>query len=232
MTAAFLNLGRLEGVQRPAIAIPIPHQTGMTIVLDAGANVDCRPSQLAQFAVMGEVYSEQIMGIQRPRIGLLNVGEEEGKGNELAQDAYEILRKLHFNFIGNVEGNDLVNGRVDVVVCDGFVGNIILKFAESMIEGLFKWIRDSYKEGGLLIKVGALLSKPVFRGILRKIDPAGFGGAPLLGVNGNCIIGHGGASARAVKNSIAVAQKVISQRTNSQMRERLRSMGLVRGGHG
>jgi len=232
MTASFLLLGRLEGIQRPGLPITMPHQFGVTVIIDAGANVDCRPSHLAQFAVMGEVYAEQILGVVRPRIGLLNVGEEDGKGGEIVQEAFGLIRSTRLNFIGNVEGRDLVNGRVDVVVCDGFTGNIILKFAEGMIHGIFGWLRDSYRESGLLAKLGGVLSKPAFRGIRGHLDPDRFGGMPLLGVNGTCIIGHGSAIPRAVSNSVKAAEKHIVQKVNSLIRERLRALGLARGGHG
>ena len=231
MTAALLGLGRMRGVQRPAIGVPIPHPRGVTILLDAGANVDCRPLHLAQFAVMGEVYAEQIWGIKRPRVGLLNVGEEEGKGGETMQEAHLMLRDSGLNFIGNVEGRDIVNGRADVVVCDGFVGNIVLKFAEGMIEALFEFVKNGYAKGGPLVKLGAMLSKPVFSYMKETLDPAGFGGAPLLGLKGTCIVGHGSSSPRAVKNAIGTAMRFISHRTNSQIGERLRALGLSRVGH-
>jgi glycerol-3-phosphate acyltransferase PlsX len=163
MAAALLEMGRIGGVERPAIAVPIPHAHGITYLLDGGANVDCKPSQLVQFAVMGDIYAEQVMGVHRPRVGLLNVGEEEGKGGEVVQEAFSLLRKAHLEFIGNVEGRDIANGRVDVVVCDGFVGNIVLKFAEGMTETIMDLIEKWYRRGTLFMKLGALLSRPVMR---------------------------------------------------------------------
>ena len=228
MTTAALILGRLEGVQRAAIAVPIPHATGTVTVIDAGANVDCRPSHLAQFAVMGGVYAELIHGIARPRIGLLNVGEEEGKGNEMVQETHDLLRNAGLNYVGNIEGRDVVNGRVDVVVCDGFVGNIVLKFAEGMADAIKQMIRDAYRASGVLGALGAWLSKPAFRRLKDRLDPASYGGAPLLGVNGVCIVGHGASSPQAIANAIGVAERVVQLRANSLIRERLRAARLAR----
>lgn len=230
MAAALLVLGRLAGVQRPAVAIPIPHVHGLSTVIDAGANVDCRPSHLAQFAVMGEVYSEQILGVSHPRVGLLNVGEEEGKGGEAVQEAYALLRRSRVNFIGNVEGRDIVNGRVDVIVCDGFVGNIVLKFAEGMAAGVVDMLKEEYRRSGPLAKLGAVLSRPAFRKLKHRIDPATYGGAPLLGVNGTCVVGHGASTPHAISNAIALAERMIELKVNSQIIERLQSLPLPRGG--
>jgi glycerol-3-phosphate acyltransferase PlsX len=228
LATATLVLGRLEGVQRPAIAVPIPHATGTVTVIDAGANVDCRPSHLAQFAVMGEVYSELIHGVLRPRIGLLNVGEEEGKGGEVVQEAHELLRGTRLNYVGNIEGRDVVNGRVDVVVCDGFVGNIVLKFAEGMADAIKQMIRDAYLKTGVLGKLGAFLSRPAFRLLKDRLDPAYYGGAPLLGVNGVCIVGHGASSPKAIKNAVGVARRFVELRANALIRERLHAARLAR----
>jgi len=229
MTASFLVMGRLEGVQRPAIPVPIPHRQGVTVVLDAGANVDARAQHLAQWAVMGEVYSEKIFGVSRPRIGLLNVGEEEGKGGEVVNEAYELLKGSKLNFIGNIEGRDIVNGKVDVVVCDGFVGNVVLKLAEGVGRELFDWLKDSYKAAGPLAKLGAYLSMPVFRNIKKAFDPATYGAQPLLGVDGICMITHGSASALAIDNALKVAETYYSQNANNEIKERLKASGLGRG---
>ncbi|MEK7764773.1 MAG: phosphate acyltransferase PlsX [bacterium] len=228
MTAAFLGLGRLEGIHRPAIAIPIPHVQGTTTVIDAGANVDCRPAYLAQFGVMGEVYAERVLGVAHPRIGLLNVGEEEGKGNELTQEAYALLKASPLNFIGNVEGRDVANGSVDVIVCDGFVGNIVLKMAEGLALAILELVKAGYRAGGPGTALGAWLSRPVFRGVKHTMDPARFGGAPLLGVNGTCIVGHGASSPVAVKNAIVVAERLVDQDVNRRIVERLQAAGLAR----
>jgi len=232
MASALLVLGRLEGVLRPAIAVPIPHRHGTATVIDAGANVDCKAAHLAQFAVMGEVYAEAIHGIRRPRVGLLNVGEEEGKGNEVTQEAFELLRRAPINFIGNVEGRDVTNGRVDVVVCDGFVGNIVLKFAEGMAKAIMEMIRDAYKSSGPLAKLGGWLSVPAFRSLKGRLDPAEYGGAPLLGVNGTCIVGHGASSPRAIRNAIGVAQRIVELKVNQQIRERIQLLRLPRAARG
>jgi len=232
MAAALLEMGRLEGVQRPGLPILIPHHKGSTVLIDAGANIDCRPSHLVQFAAMGEIYAEQILGIQHPRVGLLNVGEEEGKGNELVQETYGLLRQAGVNFIGNVEGGDLTNGRVDVVVCDGFVGNVVLKNIEGVALAVIEMIKDAYRRGGYLAQLGAILSKPAFRLIKKRMDPAAYGGTPLLGVNGTCIIGHGSSSPWAVSNAVGTAGKFVELRINHLIRERIAQLHLPRGGHG
>lgn len=206
MAAALAHMGRLPGVKRPAIATPIPREDGnATVLLDSGANVDCKPEYLVQFAVMGEVYSREIMGFINPKIGLISNGEEDTKGNEVTLAALNRLRKLPYDFVGNVEGRDLYGtGKpVHVVVCDGFVGNIILK----SIEGLAKTIFSSLKKNinaSALAQGGALLMKPAFLAVKNRMDYATYGGAPLLGVDGVCIIGHGSSNARAVRNAIRV----------------------------
>ena len=202
------------------------------MVLDAGANVDCRAQHLAQFGVMGEVYSEQIFGVSNPRVGLLNVGEEEGKGGEIVNEAYALMKNSKLNFIGNIEGRDIVNGKVDVVVCDGFVGNVVLKLAEGVGRELFDWMKESYRNSGPLAKLGAFLSMPVFRGIKKAFDPATYGAQPLLGVDGICMISHGSSTPLAIDNALAVTEKYYSTQTNNRLRERLRTSGLARGVQG
>lgn len=228
MATGLLVLGRLEGVQRPAIAVPIPHATGTVTVIDAGANVDCRPSHLVQFGVMGGVYAELIHGIARPRVGLLNVGEEEGKGNEVVQEAHGLLKSAGLNYVGNIEGRDVVNGRVDVVVCDGFTGNIVLKFAEGMADAIRQMIRDAYRRSGLLGALGAWLSRPAFRLLKDRLDPAWYGGAPLLGVDGVCIVGHGSSSPVAITNAIGVARRFVDLKANDLIRGRLAAAGFAK----
>ena len=218
MAAALAHMGRLPGVKRPAIATPIPREDGTaTVLLDSGANVDCKSEYLVQFAIMGEVYSREIMGVINPKIGLISNGEEDTKGNELTLSALNRLKKLPYDFVGNVEGRDLYGtGKpVHVVVCDGFVGNIILK----SIEGLAKTIFSSLKKNinaSAIAQGGALLMKPAFLAVKNRMDYATYGGAPLLGVNGVCIIGHGSSSARAVRNAVRVGlefgQKSVIQR--------------------
>ncbi len=230
MAAALFALGRLEGVQRPAIAVPIPHEHGTVTLLDAGANLDTRPSHLAQFAVMGGVYAHLIHGIARPKVGVLNVGEEEGKGHEIVQEAHALLKSSPLDgleYVGNIEGRDVVNGRVDVVVCDGFVGNIVLKFAEGMAATLKNMLRDAYMTGGVLAKLGAWLSRPAFRHLKERIDPAYYGGAPLLGIDGTFIVGHGSSNPKAIRNAIAVANRFTDLGANRMIVERLRSLKLA-----
>jgi len=228
MTSALMEMGRLEGVMRPAIAIPIPRVHGVTIVIDAGANVDCRPEHLAQFGVMGEIYAQQIHGVANPRVGLLNVGEEEGKGNELTQEAFGLLKASKLNFVGNIEGRDIPNGSVDVVVCDGFVGNVVLKFAEGVALAILQIIREEYRKGGPVALLGAWLSRRVFRSVKHSMDPATFGGAPLLGVNGTCIVGHGTSSPRAIRNAVLVAEKMVALNVDGRIMDRLRECNLAR----
>ncbi|MEK7476465.1 MAG: phosphate acyltransferase PlsX [Candidatus Coatesbacteria bacterium] len=230
LAAALLVVGRLEGVQRPAIVVQLPHQEGMTTLLDGGANVDCRPQHLVQFAVMGEVYAELIHGVRSPRIGLLNVGEEDGKGTELTQEAHTLLRQAGLNYVGNIEGGDVLSGRVDVVVCDGFVGNILLKFAEGVAVAVREMLRGAYRKSGLIVNFGGVLSGPVFRAIKDRMDPAYYGGAPLLGVNGTFIVGHGSSSPRAVRNAISVARRFVDLKANALIRERLSTLALPKGG--
>lgn len=231
MATALFSWGRLEGVQRPAIVIQLPHHEGRTTLLDGGANVDCRPPHLVQFAVMGEVYAELIHGIRSPRVGLLNVGEEDGKGNETVQEAHRMLRQAGLNYVGNVEGGDIMNGRVDVVVCDGFVGNILLKFAEGVAVAVREMLHGAYRKSGLIVNFGGVLSKPVFRAIKDRMDPAYYGGAPLLGVNGTFIVGHGASSPRAVRNAISVARRFVDLKVNALIRERLSTLSLPKGAH-
>jgi glycerol-3-phosphate acyltransferase PlsX len=229
MTAAFLKMGALEGVQRPAIALAAPHAQGFTTIIDVGANVDCKPIHLLQFAIMGDVYTELVLGINRPRVGLLNVGEEEGKGNELTQKTHELLRQTNLNFIGNIEGRDILRGNADVIVCDGFVGNIILKFGEGMAEVLTDVVRDIFSKSGYLRQLGGWLSRPVFRKLKWLFSPSRVGGAPLLGVDGTCIIGHGISSAQAISSAIQEAEKMVSLKVNEKIQERLNSLDLARG---
>ncbi len=205
MVTAKMVLGGLPGVDRPALAAVLPTSAGSPcVLLDVGANVDCRPQNLAQFAVMGELYARSVLKIERPRVGLLSIGEEEGKGNELTGEAFPLLKALPLDFIGNVEGRDLYNGNADVIVCDGFVGNVALKTSE----GLSRLVRDMLKESlrrTVTAQVGALLSRKAFTAFKRKMDPSEYGGAPLLGVRGICIVGHGSSNDRAIRNGIRVA---------------------------
>jgi len=193
MVATKVVLGTLEGIARPTIATLIPHLYGVSILTDVGANVDCKPEHLLQFAIMGNTYAKEILGIEKPRMGLLSVGKEKGKGNELTRAAYELLEKTSLNFVGNVEGRDIFKGSVDIIVCDGFIGNVVLKTAESLAETIQGMLKREIKKK-LLRKLGALLSMGAYRALKKRIDYSEYGGAPLLGIDGVCIITHGGAS--------------------------------------
>ncbi len=205
MVTAKMVLGALPGVDRPALAAVLPTTAGTPcVLLDVGANVDCRPQNLIQFAVMGELYARSVLKVARPRVGLLSIGEEEGKGNELTGEAFPLLKSLPLHFIGNVEGRDIYNGHADVIICDGFVGNVALKTSE----GLTRLVRDMLKDSlrhTVTAQVGALLSRKAFSTFKRKTDPSEYGGAPLLGVRGVCIVGHGSSNDRAIRNGIRVA---------------------------
>lgn len=217
MATAKMVLGALPGVDRPALAIVMPTSAGSpSVILDVGANVDCKPQNLEQFAVMGELYARNVLKVHRPRVGVLSVGEEEGKGNDLTREAYALLKQLPINFIGNVEGRDIYNGNCDVIVCDGFVGNVALKTSE----GLTKLVRDMLKESlttTVTAQVGALLSRKAFNAFKKRLDPSEYGGAPLLGVRGVCIIGHGSSNDRAILNGIRVAAEFAQAGINERL---------------
>ncbi|CAM3500681.1 phosphate acyltransferase PlsX [Campylobacter upsaliensis] len=200
MSLATLRLGRLQNVLRPAIATLMPNITGTTLLLDVGANTDCKSENLFQFAIMGGVYAKEIMQIAKPRIALLSNGEEECKGNELTKETHQLMKKLP-NFIGNAEGRDIFNANVDVLVCDGFSGNVILKSCEGVAGAIFKILKEDIKTN-LISKLGAVLMKPSFMRLKKKIDWQEYGGAPLLGVKGCVIISHGKSDARAIQNAI------------------------------
>lgn len=207
MALAVVVLGKLTGVERPALGaiLPGPHQP--TLLIDVGANVDCTASQLIQFAIMAESMARYIMKRDNPRIGLLSIGEEASKGNELVRETAAGLRKIPFNFIGNVEGRDLFSGKVDVIVCDGFVGNVCLKLSEGLAEALGLMLKDEIVKAGITSKLGYLLMKPALSGFSKKVDYAEYGGVPLLGVNGIVVISHGASGPKAVMNAIRVARR-------------------------
>jgi glycerol-3-phosphate acyltransferase PlsX len=208
-------LGAMAGVDRPALATPMPTSKGNPcVLLDVGANVDCKGYNLEQFAVMGEMYARSVLKIRNPRVGLLSIGEEESKGNELTREAFPLLKALPINFIGNVEGRDIFNGNADVIVCDGFVGNVALKTTE----GIGRFVRDVLRESlnrTVTAKVGALLSRQAFNAFRRRLDYTEYGGAPLLGVRGTCIIGHGSSNDNAIYNGIRVAYEFAKAGTNA-----------------
>ncbi|MEM7403174.1 MAG: phosphate acyltransferase PlsX [Myxococcota bacterium] len=198
MAFAVVIIGRVKGVLRPCIATPLPSQSGQTLLLDAGANTECSARHLAQFAYIGQLYMQQVFGVQKPRVGILANGEEGSKGNALTQQALQWLKQGHVNVVGHCEGNDLFSGAVDVVVCDGFVGNVVLKCAEGCARFLLHLLRDSYRQAGIRGKLGAALSAPVFRQLKKRIDPREFGAAPLLGLKGSVYITHGSADAHCI----------------------------------
>ena len=211
----------LPGIDRPGIAGPFPSVSGSFIVVDVGANVDCRPLHLAQYGLLGEAYARLVMGIAKPRVGILSVGEEEGKGNELSREATELMHRLPFaNFIGNVEGRDLFSGHVDVVVCDGFVGNIVLTLSEDFVKCLFRMLKDRLRKTPLR-QAGALLSRNAFLELMAISDNDEYGGAPLLGINGVCIIAHGSSSPKAVKNALRVASEMVRKQINRHIQAKL-----------
>src|ERR1700730_5981576 len=223
MTVARFLLGALESVDRVALAAPFPNaKGGVSVLLDVGANVDSRPEHLVQFAVMGEVYYRATFsaGHRRPRVGLLSVGAEEIKGNELTREVYTRLKKSTVHFVGNVEGGDLFSGDVDVIVCDGFIGNVALKICEGLALNIFGLLKKSLKSS-LVSQVGAVLSQGAFKGLKKKIDYTEYGGAPLLGVRGVCVIGHGRSNANAVKNAIRVAAGLARARVNEKIEQEL-----------
>jgi glycerol-3-phosphate acyltransferase PlsX len=208
--AAYGGLGLLPGVDRPALATTIPTRERAAVLLDAGANVECRPHHLLQFAAMGTVYAQVALGIERPRVGLLSIGEEETKGTELIREAHRLLKAARLNFIGNVEGRDVYTGVADVIVCDGFTGNVALKISEGLVEVVEHLLADEL-QATMSTRVGALLSKRAFRRFRKRVDYSEYGGAPLLGVNGVCIVGHGGSSVKAVRNAVALAYRFASR---------------------
>jgi glycerol-3-phosphate acyltransferase PlsX len=223
MATAKMVLGALPGVDRPELAAVFPTSAGKAaILLDVGANVDCKPQHLEQFAIMGEIYSRSIFGMNKPRVGLLSIGEEEGKGNELTREAYALLRQLPLNFAGNVEGRDLYNGSVDVIVCDGFIGNVALKVSEGLVSAVRFLLKESLKST-ISSQVGFLLSRRAFDDFKKRLDYAEYGGAPLLGIKGICIVGHGSSNATAIKNAIRVAAQFAETRINDKIEKGLSS---------
>jgi len=221
MAVAHFTLGTLSAVDRPALAAPFPTSKGkVSVMLDVGANVDSKAVHLEQFAVMGEIYYRVIFGTRRPRVALLSIGEEEMKGNELTREAYNRLKKMPLNFVGNVEGRDVFAGDVDVIVCDGFIGNVALKISEGLVEYFIRSLRDALSKD-LRAKMGALLSRPAFKGFKETLDYSEYGGAPLLGVRGVTVIGHGRSNPNAIKNAIRVAAELARARVNEKIEAEL-----------
>jgi glycerol-3-phosphate acyltransferase PlsX len=206
MASSVLILGRIKGVDRPAIAGNLPNAHGFTVVIDIGANVNCKPQQLVQFGIMGDVYARHMHHIDKPRVGLLSIGEENSKGNSLVRTVHEMLRTSHLNFLGNVEGRDIFNGEVDVVICDGFVGNVLLKVSEGLSTVVFAMIEEEVVKDPSA-RAGFLLSRNAFSEAKKRMDYEEVGGAPLLGINGVGIVSHGASSTKAIKNAIRVAHE-------------------------
>ncbi len=224
VAASTLKLRTLQGVDRPAIAIVIPSMTGPSILLDAGANTDCAPQWLCQFAVMGLAYSRSILKKPNPTVGLLNIGGEDSKGNEATKEAFRMLDQSNLNFKGNVESQDLFDGNVDVVVTDGFVGNVVLKTSESVARSIGRWLKEELTRNPLRL-AGALMLRKGIQSIKERSDPETHGGAPLLGVNGVCIIGHGSSSSVAVCNALRVSSEWVRQNINQDIEEQVKQFG-------
>ena len=225
MAAGMFTLKRISGIERPAIATVVPNKCGHTLLLDAGGNVDCRASHLQQFAIMGDLYAREMMGLKDPRVGLLSNGEEEGKGNDLTREAHTLINSTlseadALNYKGYIEGRDIFNGNIDVAVCDGFVGNVVLKVAEGMAEAISQMLKNEI-EKSFLAKIGYLLSRPAFKAFKKRIDYAEYGGAPLLGIQGVGMICHGGSNAKAIMNAIKMASQAVQHEVHQKLAAKL-----------
>jgi phosphate acyltransferase len=226
VSASLMILGRLKDVSRPTIGAFLPTETGVTLLLDAGAVTDCKPHYLNEFAVMGSIYAQLLFHKEKPTVGLINIGEEAGKGDERTKAAYQLLERSTLNFIGNIEGRDILKGKADVVVCDGFTGNVVLKFAESVI-GILKNKFRAYADRGPLHKLWMGMMRGTLRSVLKEFDYQEYGGVPLLGVKGITIIGHGGSTPKAIKNMILKADEMIRYDINTRIENALHAMRAV-----
>ena len=213
-------LGALKGVERPALSLLVPTLKGLTLLIDIGANVNCKPHHLEQFALMGRIFMESVLGLKSPRIALMSIGEEELKGNHLTKEAYERLKSSPLNFIGNVEGKDIYSGEADVIVSDGFTGNVALKVSEGVVETFFKMAKKEIMKN-FLAKIGYLLMKQNIKKLYKRVDYAEYGGAQLLGINGVCIIGHGRSNPHAVKNAIRLSKDFVIGKVQEKIQEEL-----------
>lgn len=228
VAASTIKLRNIPGVERAGIASPLPNEHGPCNIVDAGANVDAKPSHLLGYAIMGAVYARHVQGKENPVIGLMSVGEEDSKGTDFTREVFGLLKESKLNFIGNVEGHDLFESKLDVVVCDGFVGNVILKSCEATAKVMFKWLKQDIKATPIR-QMGALIAKDAFKATKERGSYETYGGSPLLGVNGICIIGHGSSSPRAVKNAIRVASEAVKHHVNPHIEEEMaRSSDLLR----
>lgn len=225
MAAALFGLGRIKGIRRPALSAVYPTMKGSCVLLDVGANTDCKPEWLLQFGIMGGVYAEKVLGIEEPRVGIVSNGEEEGKGSILVKEAYKLLKGSHLNFIGNVEGKDIPQGLADVVVTDGLTGNVIVKLSEGLAKFL-TGIVESEIRSSALTRLGGLLARPAFGGIRKVLDYSEIGGVPLLGVNGVVMIGHGRSNTKAIKNGIGVAKRAVEGGTLQAISEGLAEVSV------
>ncbi|GMT49661.1 MAG: phosphate acyltransferase [bacterium] len=225
LASSLMNIKRVEGVKRPALATILPTVKGYAIILDAGANVDSDPEHLAQFAIMGEIFMQKILEIPEPRIGLLNIGEEDKKGNELSQKAFEIIKTIDFNFIGNIEGHDIYEGDVDIIVCDGFIGNIVLKLSEGLGSVVMRLIKNemikNYK-----YRLGAFMARDALRSVKERFNPATYGGAPLLGINGCALVGHGNTGELATTNAIITTAKMANAKLDKLIKKSISQYSL------
>ena len=225
MAMALFLLGKVPGVDRPAIAATMPSLSGLFVLIDAGANVDCKPENLRQFAYMGDSYYKAVYNNPSPRVSLLSIGEEDTKGNELTKETFKLLKSSKgLNFTGNIEGKDVFAGRADVIVCDGFIGNIVLKTSEGLAETILKMLKLEIANVATG-KLGYLMIKPAIRNFKKRTDYDEYGGAPLLGINGTCIISHGRSTARALKHAIRVAAEMSRQRVHETIAETIRDAG-------
>lgn len=221
MSASTLILGRIEGVSRPTIGAFFPSVNGVCLLLDAGGNVDCKPQNLYEFAVMGSIYAAEMFGYRNPKVGLLNIGEEDTKGADAVREAHGLLKNSSLNFVGNVEGGDILRGNAQVVVCDGFVGNVLLKFGES-VPGFFKHAVKQHLKKNVFSMLSGALVKGSLRGAMKSMDYEEYGGVPVLGINGISIIGHGKSTPKAIKNMILKAEEMVQKNINGRIKQAMR----------
>ncbi|HEY9076970.1 MAG TPA: phosphate acyltransferase PlsX [Anaerolineaceae bacterium] len=222
MFNALRTLGRIKGVQRPALTAVFPVKGGRCVVCDIGANADCRPDFLVQFAIMGSLYAQKVLGVNNPRVGLLSNGEEEGKGNQLIKDTYPLLKASGLNYIGNIEGKELFGGKADVCVTDGFTGNILLKSSEAVARLMSEWLKEELT-ATLFTKIGALIAKPAFRKLKARMDPGEVGAAPLLGIDGLVFVGHGRSDGHAMTSAVRLARLAVQQDLLGSLRQGIQS---------
>jgi glycerol-3-phosphate acyltransferase PlsX len=218
--AAHAVFGMVPGVDRPALAPSVPTRDGSAVLIDAGATVECKPGYLLQFGVMGAVYARAWMGIERPRVGLLSIGEEASKGNDLTREAHRLLKASPLHFVGNVEARDIFSGQADVIVCDGFTGNVALKLSEGLV-GMVEELLGEELQSTFSSQVGYLLSRRAFRRFRKRVDYSEYGGAPLMGVAGLCIVGHGNSSAKAIRNAVAMASRFVSSNVLNRVEQEI-----------